>query len=75
MPEFNQKYNTNGVYLCVLLFVYNIWKSNYEYINIISQKIYLLNYTSVIIIINIIGLYLFLKNVSFEVNIKCSYLK
>lgn len=72
MPDFVQSYNINSLYICLLLLIYNIWKSNYEYINIIFNKIYLLNYTSFIIVINIIGLYLFLKNVSFEVNIKCS---
>ena len=72
MPDFIQNYNVNSLYICLLLLVYNICKSNYEYINIILNKIYLLNYTSFIIVINIIGLYLFLKNVSFEVNIKCS---
>jgi len=72
MPDFVQNYNINSLYLCLILFVYNIWKSNYDYINIIFSKIYLFNYTSFIIVINIIGLYLFLKNVSFEVNIKCS---
>jgi len=72
MPDFIQSYNVNSLYICVLLLVYNICKSNYEYINIFLSKIYLLNYTSFIIVINIIGLYLFLKNVSFEVNIKCS---
>ena len=71
MPDFNQNYNLN-LYIWTLLLIYNIWKSNYEYINIILNKIYLLNLTSFIIIINIIGLYLFLKNVSFELNIKCS---
>jgi hypothetical protein len=71
MPYFTQNYNINSLYLCLILLVYNIWKSNYDYINIILSKIYLLNYTSFIIVINIIGLYLFLKNVSFEVNIKC----
>jgi hypothetical protein len=59
-----------SLYICLLLFIYNIWKSNYEYINIIFNKLYLLNYTPIIIILNIIGLYLFLKNISFEVNIK-----
>lgn len=72
MPVFIQKYNINSLYFCLLLLVYNIWISNYHYINIIFNKIYLLNYTSFIIVINIIGLYLFLKNVSFEVNLKCS---
>jgi hypothetical protein len=70
MPEFIQNYNFNILYLCLLLIMYNIWKSNYEYINIILNKLYLLNYTSLMIVINIIGLYLFLKNLSFEVNIK-----
>jgi hypothetical protein len=72
MPEFNQNYNFNSFYVCLLLLIYNIWKSNYEYINIIFCKLYLLNYVSFIIIINIIGLYLLLNNLSFEVNIKCS---
>lgn len=70
MPEFIQNYNLNILYICLLLIMYNIWKSNYEYINIILNKLYLLNYTSLMIVINIIGLYLFLKNLSFEVNIK-----
>ena len=72
MPHFHQNYNINSLYICLLLLIYNIWKSNYDYINIILNKLYLLNYTSFIIMINIIGLYLFLKNISFEVNIKCS---
>jgi hypothetical protein len=70
MPEFIQNYNFNSLYICLLLFMYNIWKSNYEIINIILSKLYLFNYTSFMIVINIIGLYLFLKNLSFEVNIK-----
>lgn len=72
MPEFIQSYNINSLYICLLLLVYNIWKSNYEYIKIILHKLFLLDYTSIIILINIIGLYLFLKNVSLEVNINCS---
>ena len=70
MPEIN--YNFNSLYVCLLLIIYNIWKTNYEYINIIVNKLYLLNYTSLIIIINIFGLYLILKKISFEINIKCS---
>lgn len=72
MPEFNQNYNFNSLYICLLLLIYNILKSNYEYIIIILSKLYLLNYTSVIIIINIIGLYLLLNKLSFQVNIKWS---
>jgi len=72
MPEFIQNYNFNILYISLLVIIYNIWKSNYEYVNIILSKLYLLNYASLMIVINIIGLYLFLKNVSFEVNIKWS---
>ena len=72
MPEFIQNYNFNMLYITLLVIIYNIWKSNYAYVNIILSKLYLLNYVSLLILINIIGLYLFLKNVSFEVNIKCS---
>jgi hypothetical protein len=72
MPEFIQNYNFNSLYICLLLLIYNVWKSNYQYINIILTKLYLFNYISFIILINIIGLYIFLKNLSFEVNIKWS---
>ena len=72
MSEFIQNYNFNSLYVCLLLIIYNIWKTNYEYINIIVNKLYLLNYTSLIIIINICGLYLILTKISFEINIKCS---
>ena len=72
MPELIQNYNCNILYMSLLIIIYNIWKSNYEYVNIILSKLYLLNYASLMILINIIGLYLFLKNVSFEVNIKWS---
>ena len=70
MPEYNQQYNFNSLYICALLFFYNIWKSNYEYVNIIFAKLYLLNYTSLVIIINIIGLYLLLNKLSFDVTVK-----
>jgi hypothetical protein len=72
MPEFIQNYNFNILYMTLLVIIYNIWKSNYDYVNIILSKLYLLNYESLMILINIIGLYLFLKNVSFEVKIKWS---
>jgi len=67
-----KNYNINSLYVCVILLLYNTYKSNFEYVNIILGKLYLFNYTSVIIIINIIGLYLFLKNLSFELNVKFS---
>jgi hypothetical protein len=72
MPEFIQKYNLNSLYVCLILLIYNILKSNYDYITIILSKLYLFNYTSLFLIINIIGLVFFLKNLSFEVDIKWS---
>jgi hypothetical protein len=72
MPELNKNYNINSFYICLLLIIYNLWSSNHSYINIILNKLYLLNYTSLMIVINLVGLYLFLKNLSFEININCS---
>ena len=74
MIEFNQNYDFNIFYICVLVLIYNICNSNYAYayMNIIFGKLYLLNETSIIIIIKILGLYLFLNKISFEVNIKWS---
>jgi hypothetical protein len=70
MPELIQTYNFNSLYISALFLIYNLYKSNYYYINIIFSKIYLLDYTSVIIIINLLAIYLLLKNISFEINIK-----
>ena len=77
MPEFNQKYNIQSLSVCFLLFVYHLCISNdyeyyYNHLASIINKIYLLDSTSCLIVINIIGLYLFLKNLSFTVNIQCS---
>jgi hypothetical protein len=72
MPEFIQNYNFNSLYVCLLLLLYNIWKSNHEFINLLLEKLLLLNYTSFLIMVNIIGIYLFLRNLSFEINIQCS---
>ena len=63
MTDFLFRNNFN--HICILILLYNIWNS--EYINIILNKLYLLNYTSILIMINIIGIYLFLKNFTFEI--------
>jgi hypothetical protein len=72
MPDFIQKYNINILYICLILLSYNIWITNCYYIDIILNKLYLLNYTSFIIIINIIGLCLLLINLTLEINIHFS---
>jgi hypothetical protein len=69
MIEFNQLYNLNSLYIVMIVFIY----TNYEYMNIIFDKLYLLNNISIIIIVNIIGLFLFLKYLTFEINIKIAY--
>ena len=77
MPEYNQKYHIQSLSVCFLLFLYQICISNHwEYycnqLAVIIHKISLLDFTSYLIVINIIGLYLFLKNLSFTINIQCS---
>jgi len=73
MSEVNQIYNFNSLYIFGIILLYNIFTFNYEYIKLFISKIILCNYTSFIIFINIIGIYLFLKNVKFEINFKISY--
>jgi len=71
MPDFNQNFNFNSLYVCLLLLLYNIIRDNYSYIIIIYNKLYLFNYYSLLIFINIFGLCFVLWYVSFELNIKC----
>jgi hypothetical protein len=73
MPDVIQSYNFNSLYIFWVILLYNIFTTNYEYINIFISKIMLFNYTSFILFINITGIYLFLKNVTFEINFKISY--
>jgi hypothetical protein len=70
MPELVKNYSINIVYLLLLAFMYNMYKYNYEYVHIFLTKLSLLNHTSLIIVINILGLYLFLNRLSFEINIR-----
>ena len=69
MPEFVHLYNFSGLYICILLLLYNVFTSNNNYIQLLLYKLSLYNSISCIIIVNIIGLYLFLKNINFEINI------
>jgi hypothetical protein len=74
MPEQYQHYNYkfNSLYICGLLIIYNIYQSNYDFINLIYKKIILLDFISLFLIINIIGIYLLLQNLSFEIDLKFS---
>jgi len=71
MPEF--EYNFSSLYIFLGFISYNIINSNYEYIRFIIDRIILFNSVSFIFIINIIGIYLFLKNIRFEINFKINY--
>lgn len=59
--DFITKYKINSVLIILYISVYN-----YKYISVFINNYFL------ICIINIIGLYLFLNNISFEINITCS---
>jgi hypothetical protein len=71
MPEF--EYNFSSLYIVLGLFSYNIIISNYEYIRFIINQILLLNSISIVFVINIIGIYLFLRNLHFEIYFKIYY--
>ena len=62
----------NAVYILIIAIIYDIYYNNYLY-----NYLILLNYTSFFLIINIIGLYLFLKyfkiRVRFNLNIQFTY--
>ena len=73
MPEVNKTYSFDSMYILGIILIYIIFTSNYEYIKLFISKIILYNYASLIIFINITGIYLLLKNISFEINLKISY--
>lgn len=72
MADLNQDYNLNSLCILLVIFLYNVYQSNYYYFQLLFNKILLLNYTSLFLIINIVGLYILLKHISIEINIKCS---
>jgi len=65
MLEYIKDIKINIIYLFIFLLL-----SKYDILIIILNKLYLLNYTSLFILLNIIGLYLFIKNISFEINLR-----
>lgn len=69
MPKLN--YNFNSLYITLAILLYALLNtSNNEWINIFLNKIYLMDYMSCIIVLNAIGLYIFLKNLNFEITIQ-----
>jgi hypothetical protein len=65
MLEYIKDIKINIIYLFIFLLL-----SKYDILLIVLHKLYLLNYTSLFILLNIIGLYLFIKNISFEINLR-----
>ena len=64
----NIYYNFSGFYLNLLLCIYCLHFNN-NIIYLLLNKIYLFNAMSFIIIVNMIGLYLILNKLNFEINI------
>ena len=73
MPEVSQNYNFNSLYIVWIIILYNIFTTNYDYIKLCINKIMLFDHISIIIFVNVIGIYLFLKNITFEINFTISY--
>jgi hypothetical protein len=70
MPEYIKRYNYSSLVVVIALVMYNIIKFNYNIIQVVITKIMAFDYNSLIIIINIIGLYLMLQKLSIEIRIK-----
>ena len=72
MPEYIQEYNFNSVYMSIILLIASY--SNYKYyVDVLLSNIYLLNYTSLLIIINIICVYIMLTKITIEVKWPVKY--
>jgi hypothetical protein len=77
MSEYEYNFKSlymNATYVIYVAFIYNILSNNYIWsaIDFIMRNIVLLDYIYVIFI-GIIGLYLFLRNIRFEININVAY--
>jgi len=73
---FSNKIKFDGLYVCLALVIYNLCRTNYytlydlmcNVIHIITCELYVS--TTCLIVINVIGLYVFLRNVKFEICIQ-----
>jgi hypothetical protein len=70
MKEFNEKVTVNSLCLFLALLLVNIWYTNHNYLNIILQRIYSMDWISIIIITNSLGLLLILYKLSIDIEIK-----
>ena len=73
---FSNKIKFDGLYVCLALFLYNLCRTNsntlyditYKIIHIITCELYVS--TTCLIVINVIALYVLLRNVKFEICIQ-----
>jgi len=63
--------DTNGLYLLTMLILTLLSYDYYNYIKLFLGYIFPLNYYSLLVIINLIGLYIFFKNITFKITINC----
>ena len=70
---FSNKIKFDGLYVCLALVIYNLCRTNYNTlydltcntIHIITRELYVS--TTCLIVINMIGLYVLLRNLKFEI--------
>ena len=65
--EFIESYNPVSVYFLILAIIYDLFNKN----NLLNIILYF-DFYSLVILINICGLYLFLKNINIRVNLNIS---
>ena len=70
MEEFNQKITINSLCLFLALLLVNIWNTNHHCLNLILQRIYSMDWISIIIITNSLGLLLILYKLSIVIEMK-----
>ena len=70
MVEINRDYNFYGYYILLFAIVPCLVNDNYYYFNYLFNRLYTLNYYFVFLCVNIIGLFVFLYRLKFEIQIK-----
>lgn len=72
MFYFIKNWNIKSIIICMIPLLYNIYNYDCYYINLLLNKINIINYTQYTTIFNIDTTYLITNNVSLELNIKWS---
>ncbi|NDC83503.1 hypothetical protein EB093_07590 [bacterium] len=71
MPEY-KAINMSGLYILVGVIIYNLWNNSSNIGYKMFDALWKCNTTSVVIMLNVIGLYLFVARVKFEITINIS---